>query len=66
MTCGTPTFGESSVRISQTPRTEAGAGETLEESAEGYLQELIQRCMVIVVRDAKDVGFFVCDGIRDD
>ncbi|CAA6674635.1 unnamed protein product [Spirodela intermedia] len=27
------------------------SGETLEETAEGYLQDLVQRCMVIVVRD---------------
>ncbi|CAA7400483.1 unnamed protein product [Spirodela intermedia] len=72
------------------------SGETLEEIAEGYLQDLVQRCMVIVVRDvyvdpwvirmpefvlrcrihdllhdftiaeAKELGFLVCDGIRDD
>ncbi|CAA6664021.1 unnamed protein product [Spirodela intermedia] len=85
MTCGTPRSGRSSVGISQTPRTEAGAGETLEETAEGYLGELVQRCMVILVRDdfwakcrihdllhdftcteAKEVGFLVSHGIRDD
>ncbi|CAA7400526.1 unnamed protein product [Spirodela intermedia] len=64
---------------------ERRAGETLEETAEGYLGELVQRCMVILVRDdfwakcrihdllhdftcteAKEVGFLVSHGIRDD
>ncbi|CAA7400549.1 unnamed protein product [Spirodela intermedia] len=64
-------------------------GETLEETAEDYLEELVQRCMVIRVQDesgpiievscrihdllhdltvaeAKEVGFLVSHGIRDD
>ncbi|CAA6673883.1 unnamed protein product [Spirodela intermedia] len=71
---------------------EQRAGETLEETAEDYLEELVQRCMVILVRDAdewgllevkvrcrihdvlhdftvteaREVGFLVSHGIRDD
>ncbi|CAA7400530.1 unnamed protein product [Spirodela intermedia] len=71
---------------------EQRVGETLEETAEDYLEELVQRCMVILVRDAdewgllevkvrcrihdvlhdftvteaREVGFLVSHGIRDD
>ncbi|CAA7400528.1 unnamed protein product [Spirodela intermedia] len=68
---------------------EQRAGETLEETAEDYLEELVQRCTVIRVQDesgpiievscrihdllhdltvaeAKEVGFLVSHGIRDD
>ncbi|CAA6673881.1 unnamed protein product [Spirodela intermedia] len=41
------------------------AGETLEETAEDYLEELVQRCMVILVRDLPELRCRIHDVLHD-
>ncbi|CAA7400479.1 unnamed protein product [Spirodela intermedia] len=44
---------------------EQRAGETLEETAEDYLEELVQRCMVIPVRDVSELRCRIHDVLHD-